>query len=271
MTAPVIATDEPELVKIGCGKLCSAIFMTLISIGVAGFYTRVYTQASVEDHNTALYVWFLIHISFFWCGVLIRLIDILNILEYYGQSIIVSVWKTLQYMNTYPCKILKLSNWGELVTGCYIMNIFIPFSECMGYDTDMCVSMRMISIATIVSLCLIGLLLLVCGYLCYHYCRISTTRSDQNRASSNIVNYAVNTFVPISLPSSDTTCPICRLTVSENDSANWTSLSCNHAFHAQCISEWVKYKSTCPLCRAIISRYNTNYPIVRTTVNAASC
>jgi hypothetical protein len=269
MVTPVLAAGEPELVKIGCGKLCGAIFMTLISIGVASFYTRVYTQASVANHNAMLYIWFLFHISFFWCGVLMRLIEILNILEYYGQSIIASVWKTLQYMNTYPCKILKLSNWGELVTGCYIMNITVPFSGCMGHGTDMCVAMRMISIATIVSLCLIGLLLLGCGWFCYHYCR--TTRSDQKRTSSNIVNFAVDTFVPISLPSSDTTCPICRLNVSENDSADWTSLTCDHTFHAQCISEWVKYKSTCPLCRAIIPRYNINNPGVRTTVNTASC
>ena len=265
MSAPVIATNEPKIVRIGFGKLCSAIFMTLISIGIVSFYTRVYIQASVNDQNTTPYIWFLIHIGFFWCGVLIRLIEILNILEYYGQSVFESVWRTLQYMNTYPCRILKFSHWGVLVTGCYIMNIFVPFSGCKGYDTGTCIAMRMVSFSTIVCLCLIGLLLLGTGcFYCYF-------RVDKNRASSNIVNYAFNTFLPISLPSSDTTCPICGLTVAENDSAGWTSLTCDHTFHAQCISEWVKYKSTCPLCRAIIPRYNINNPAVRTTINTASC
>ena len=256
MTAPVIIANEPKIVKIGFGKLCSAIFMTLISIGVVSFYTRVYIQASVNNQNTTLYIWFLVHIGFFWCGVLIHLIEILNILEYYGQFVFESVWRTLQYMNTYPCRILKFSHWGVLVTGCY----FLPHWGCGDYKgTNTCIANRMIAVSAGGLL----LLLLICGY-CY-FC------VNQNRASSNIVNYGVNMFVPIYLPSSDTTCPICRRIVTENDSAGWTSLTCDHTFHARCISEWVKYKSTCPLCRAIIPRYNINNPAVRTTINTASC
>lgn len=258
------SSDEPKIVKIGGGKLCNTIFSASVLIGFTIFYTITYAEVSPDIKDTTFYRCFLAYIILSWCAVLIHGFTIKNIIEYYGQTMPESIWEKLQDVNRYPYSFLKLSHWGSLGIGCYFMSIFIPYRDCSAYDdilfgyTNSCVAMKMISFFTIFSLCMIGfvILCLSCLGCCYCYCCfVCVSDSNVRRESGFNVSFArnyLNTYVPISIPSSDTECSICKVSVAENGTDPWTALDCKHNFHSKCVTEWMKYKTTCPLCRTNI-------------------
>jgi hypothetical protein len=116
--------------------------------------------------------------------------------------------------------------------------------------------MQIISIFTIIELCIFGLVLLLylclVPILCFSYCEKNAEEKKKKRNNLAFAKSFIERYNPIPIPTDDTTCAICLQDAEENDNS-WTELSCKHKYHLACITESLKYNTLCPYCRSPVT------------------
>jgi len=253
---------KSDAVVVNRSMLIENMFHLLFRLGFGVLYLYAYVVMPTNYKNERISKWFLAYIVAHLAGSAVLMFTVGTIINNLGRTISRGVWERLQTIERFPFSLLKYAGLAEIITGCYIATKYVPFADCPVYgdavDTELtCISMKIISVITILQLSIIWLLLFIvcscgCGY-CFLSARGYDTDLNFTINGTNVLSkkyLRTNYLIPIPVPNdSEETCSICTSSVEENRTATWSTLSCNHKFHADCITEWLTYRQTCPLCR----------------------
>jgi hypothetical protein len=243
-----------DTIYIGKCHLFSTLIGALIGIALHTFHTVSYVEIPNKLKSELLTKLFLAYVVAGWIAEIIPILNLIKIFEHYGETIPNQLWSKIQYTSKFPWSWLKLLNTLMVCLGIYFVTVFIPFSNCSIYGdhTNICVSIRIISVMSLIAVTIFLTVLLCCLlYMCMalHACTFEPRSSFRTSIShSSVVFRTITSFLPItSIPPESGVCAICFKNSEKGD--RWEELTCGHKFHPNCINPWLELRNTCPLCR----------------------
>ena len=182
---------------------------------------------------------FIVHIIGSGLIVMIIMSDMLQTAMHVGADLSSDIWRTIRWVNNYPCKLLKFGQFTWIVTSLWITSTALAFEKC---HMQLCYAKQVVAVVTLI---IALVFVIVTANSCANKARrsrrmIMFTSTDNTCAVCLEDLQPLPTLPPAQPPLQPPAQPPLQL------------LPCGHRFHRHCIGQWIAYNHTCPVCRYVL-------------------
>lgn len=237
------------------------------------FYIHAYVHMDKAEQDTTLGKVFFAAILMMSVSYSRFIFSFLHLTLQYGTIIDTEIWSRSNItMRRWPKVLYAMSTVGEQFASIWLMVECIPFNDKIT-SHEARIAVRIISVFTLIFLCLVAAYLLL--LLALHIRNKRQQKRNLQNANTlvqSILNSAKNYATTRGFVSDDAECPICQMPMpmpgaeqppeaEDSDTKTKTdeqeavvTISCGHRYHQGCLASWIVQSATCPMCRVSLAQ-----------------